>query len=128
MTFAGALPARRAFSLGRVLVMPSRAESFPYIVLEAAAGRVPLIATRVGGIAEITAGTSMPLIAPDNVEALSAAMFEALEAPELAMRRADELQAQTTATFTVAGMTRAVLAFYGAVLPSLKASTSLQMH
>ena len=35
------------------LVVPSRAESLPYIVLEAAGARMPLIATDVGGIPEI---------------------------------------------------------------------------
>src|SRR5579883_428722 len=53
VTFAGAMPARDAFRRGRILVVPSRAESLPYIVLEAAAARVPMIATNVGGIGEI---------------------------------------------------------------------------
>ena len=51
------MPAREAFRLGRVLVVPSRAESFPYIVLEAAAAGLPMLATDVGGIPEIVAGT-----------------------------------------------------------------------
>ena len=53
VSFPGPMPAREAFKLGRLLVVPSRAESMPYIVLEAAAARVPLIATNVGGIPEI---------------------------------------------------------------------------
>src|SRR5439155_4191788 len=40
--FIGATPARNAFALGRIMVVPSRAESLPYVVLEAAAARVPL--------------------------------------------------------------------------------------
>ncbi|QIG50924.1 glycosyltransferase family 4 protein [Nordella sp. HKS 07] len=51
--FTGALPAREAFGLGQVLVMPSRAESLPYVILEAVAAGKPLIATDVGGIPEI---------------------------------------------------------------------------
>jgi hypothetical protein len=39
--FVGARPARSGFALGRILVVPSRAESLPYIVLEAAARRKP---------------------------------------------------------------------------------------
>ena len=53
VSFPGQLPVREAFKLGRVLVVPSRAESMPYIVLEAAGARVPMIATNVGGIPEI---------------------------------------------------------------------------
>ncbi len=47
------MPARRAFALGRILVVPSRAESLPYIVLEGAAAGIPMIATAVGDIGEI---------------------------------------------------------------------------
>ena len=39
--------------MGRMMVIPSRAESLPYVVLEAAAAGVPIIATGVGGIPEI---------------------------------------------------------------------------
>jgi hypothetical protein len=51
--FTGALPARQAFAKGWLMVMPSRAESFPYIVLETVAAAKPLLATRVGGVPEV---------------------------------------------------------------------------
>lgn len=74
ITFHGVMPAREAFALGRLLVVPSRAESLPYIVLEAAAAQVPLIATRVGGIPEIFGGADDHMVPPDDVEALAAAL------------------------------------------------------
>ncbi len=114
VNFAGPMPARQAFALGEVLVMPSRAESFPYIVLEAAAAAVPLIATRVGGIPEITLGTDTALIEPENVPALAAAMFDALEAPEAWKARAHTLQERVRGTFSVGAMTEAVLYTYDA--------------
>ena len=49
----GYRPAREAFAMGRMMVIPSRAESLPYVILEAAAAGVPIISTRVGGIPEI---------------------------------------------------------------------------
>src|SRR5258708_24803173 len=62
--FVGAKPARQAFSLGRLLIVPSRAEALPYIVLEAAAAGGPMIATQVGGIPEIFAPEAGALVAP----------------------------------------------------------------
>jgi glycosyltransferase involved in cell wall biosynthesis len=53
ISFPGPMPVRQAFKLGRIMVVPSRAESMPYIVLEAAGARVPMVATSVGGIPEI---------------------------------------------------------------------------
>jgi glycosyltransferase involved in cell wall biosynthesis len=41
--FIGHCPARKAFAMGRMLVMPSRAESLPYVALEAAAAGIPII-------------------------------------------------------------------------------------
>ena len=47
--FISHCPARAAFTMGRMLVIPSRAESLPYVVLEARR-RAPIIATDVGGV------------------------------------------------------------------------------
>ena len=61
--FVGHRPARAAFAMGRTMVIPSRAESLPYVVLEAAAAGVPMIATRVGGTPEIFGPDDVHLIA-----------------------------------------------------------------
>jgi glycosyltransferase involved in cell wall biosynthesis len=110
--FTGAMPAAKAFPLGRVLVMPSRAESFPYIVLEAAATAIPLIATSVGGIAEITDGTDTPLIKPDDAFILATSLEHTFADLEAAKLRAGRLQQAVAARFTVDTMTTAILAMY----------------
>jgi len=46
-------PIRQALSRAHVMVVPSRAESLPYVILEAAAAAQPLVSTDVGGINEI---------------------------------------------------------------------------
>ena len=51
--FLGHVPARQAFALGRLLVVPSRADSLPYVVIEAGGAGIPMIASEVGGIPEI---------------------------------------------------------------------------
>lgn len=114
ITFTGALPARQAFGLGRIMVVPSLAESFPYIVLESAAAGLPLISTNVGGIPEIVAGTDTALIAPGSVPALTAVLREALANPGGATAKAERLRANVETKFTVACMTSAVLDFYAA--------------
>lgn len=110
--FPGAMPARDAFSKGRCLVVPSRAESFPYIVLEAAAAGMPLISTSVGGIPEIVAGTDTPLLPADDVGALSEAILAFLQDADGAIARAQRLKSAVAQRFTVEAMTSAVLEAY----------------
>jgi glycosyltransferase involved in cell wall biosynthesis len=112
VTFTGAMPAREAFALGRIMVVPSLAESFPYVVLEAAAAGLPLISTNVGGIPEIVAGTDTGLIAPESVPALVDALNATLGDETAAADRARRLRAKVERCFTVAAMTDAVLNFY----------------
>ncbi|MDX2204274.1 MAG: glycosyltransferase family 4 protein [Hyphomicrobiaceae bacterium] len=114
--FPGPMPAREAFRLGRIMVVPSRAESFPYVVLEAGAAGLPLISTNVGGIPEIVAGTRTTLLPPDDVDALCAAMRATLAEPELARWKADGLREAIAARFTIASMNSAILRlYYGAL-------------
>jgi glycosyltransferase involved in cell wall biosynthesis len=112
IVFPGAMPAREAFPLGRCLVVPSRAESMPYIVLEAAASAMPLLATDVGGIPEIVNGTDTPLMIPGDVGVLASAMQGFLDAPEAAKERAMRLKAAVAERFTVERAAGEVLAFY----------------
>jgi glycosyltransferase involved in cell wall biosynthesis len=111
--FTGALPAHAGFELGRVLVMPSRAESLPYVVLEAAAAGVPLITTHVGGIPEILEGTDTAMVPPGDEVALAAQIEAKLADPSGARARADRLKASVACRFTVAAMADGVLTFYG---------------
>jgi glycosyltransferase involved in cell wall biosynthesis len=107
--FVGALPAREAFARGRLLVVPSRAESLPYIVLEAAAAGVPMIATRVGGVAEIF-GSAKSLVSPGNEEALARAIARGLDDPAKTRAAAERLRERVRAGFSLDAMTDAVLA------------------
>ena len=112
ITFTGALPAREAFNRGRVMAVPSLAESFPYVVLEAAAAGVPLISTNVGGIPEIVAETDTDLIEPASVAALAAALRDTLANPGIAAAKAKRLRDNVQRKFTVAGMTASIVDFY----------------
>jgi glycosyltransferase involved in cell wall biosynthesis len=110
--FLGAMPARSAFALGRLMVAPSRAESLPYIVLEAAAASVPLITTRVGGIPEIFGPQAERLVAPGDAQALASAIRAALDDPAALRNETLTLRARVAAEFSADVMTDAVLAAY----------------
>jgi glycosyltransferase involved in cell wall biosynthesis len=110
--FIGSTPARLAFALGRCLVVPSRAESLPYIVLEAAAGGVPLIATKVGGIPEIFGPAACDLVAPGDPAALARAIADALREDETSRAATLSLQARVREGFSADVMTDAVLTAY----------------
>jgi glycosyltransferase involved in cell wall biosynthesis len=114
--FVGTKPARSGFAMGRLLVVPSRAESLPYIVLEAAAAGIPLIATRVGGIPEIYGPDATALVPPGDPAALAQAIGAGLR--DLAGKRAAgaRLQARVRESFSTEAMTDAVVAAYRAAL------------
>ena len=112
VTFAGHIPSGTAFTRGRCLVVPSLAESFPYVVLEAAAARLPLIATNVGGIPEIVEGTDVTLIPAGDVQALSQEMQNFLDHSQSFVERAATLQSVVAKRFTVDVMAKAVTHFY----------------
>jgi glycosyltransferase involved in cell wall biosynthesis len=109
VTMRPAMPARAAFQLAKCVVMPSRAEALPYIVLEALAAQRPLIATNVGGIPEIFGGASDVLVDPD-VDQLTARMRQALEdLPSLTNRmpKLDTIKRQFNATMMAQNMLEA---------------------
>lgn len=112
VTFTGAMPARDAFARGRCLVMPSRAESLPYIALEAAAAGLPLIATDVGGVNEIVRGTDTRLAKPDNVDSLVEHMSRFLGDQASAYARARKLRAVVGHRFRVSVMAHDIENFY----------------
>ncbi len=113
VAFKGALPARRAFALGRILVVPSRAESLPYIVLEAAGAQIPMVATNAGGIGEIFGPYRDRLIPCDNPIMLADAMQETVTADSILVRsQAEELAAFVATRFSVSMMADSVIAGY----------------
>ena len=110
--FVGFQPARVAFSMGRMLVIPSRAESLPYVVLEATAAGLPVIGTKVGGVPEIFGPNSDSLVPPDDIPALVTAMRAATIDPTAANGVAQHIRARVRAEFSVDRMVDGGLAAY----------------
>ena len=111
--FPGVMPARKAFTLGRMLIVPSRAEGLPYVVLEAGAAGKPVIATRVGGNPEIFGTDQDRLVPPGDVPTLAAAIASALDRPDDTRKAADALRTRIADGFTIDAMVDGVLAAYG---------------
>lgn len=106
--FAGRLPIREALSLGRLMVVPSRNESFPYVVLETAAAAVPIIATNVGGISEMLPADR--LCAP-TVQDIAKAIASAL-ADSASQAKAANLSNNMRNRFPASGMAAKITDFY----------------
>lgn len=110
----GSRPARAVFAMGRNAVVPSLAESLPYVVMEAAAARLPVISTQVGGIGEIFGPTADGLIPPGDAEALARAMTNVLADPAGAQQEMRVRLAHIEAKFSVARMAETIEALYRA--------------
>ncbi|WP_291868310.1 glycosyltransferase [Bradyrhizobium sp.] len=110
--FIGHVKARYGFSKGRLLVVPSRGDSMPYVVIEAAAAGIPMVAANVGGIPEIFAEHQDALFAPNIVGAMADAIETALEDPEAALARARSLRERIFVHFSQKAMVEGVLAGY----------------
>jgi glycosyltransferase involved in cell wall biosynthesis len=78
ISMAPAMNIREAFSASQTVIVPSRAESMPYIVLEALAAGKTVIASDVGGISEVLAKGSPALVPPGDSDALARVMAESL--------------------------------------------------
>ncbi|MBT9368358.1 glycosyltransferase family 4 protein [Rhizobium sp. CSW-27] len=106
-----AMPARAAFALARIVVVPSRAEAMPYIVLEALAAEKPVIASRVGGIPEVLGTDSAALAAPGDAGDLARRMTEALADPGWQAREMPRPEA-FRAVFSASAMAGQMLELY----------------
>jgi glycosyltransferase involved in cell wall biosynthesis len=110
--FIGHVKARFGFSKGRLLVVPSRGDSMPYVVIEAAAAGIPMLAANVGGIPEIVGPFTDALVTPNDPNALAAAIAAALDDPTKAAERAKLLRERVFLHFSQRAMVDGVLAGY----------------
>ncbi|WP_181707171.1 glycosyltransferase family 4 protein [Chthonobacter rhizosphaerae] len=124
VTFKDPLPTRQALAEGRVLVVPSLAESMPYVVLEAIAARIPLIATRVGGIPEIFGDRSGALVQPGDAPALAAAISRTLWNETAARDEAAAFGRDLAGRFSLERMSADIEDFYTELADARRRSTA----
>lgn len=92
-------------SAADVVAIPSRGEAFGRTTLEAMALGRPLVASRVGGLAEaVIDGETGFLVAPENPKELSAALRTLLADQALSRRMGAAARARYESRFTIAHM------------------------
>ena len=99
-----------------VVVLASRSEGLPFTLLEAMALGKPVVATRVGGVAEVVEdGRSGRLVPRDDPAALAAAVASVVDSPDAAAMGARG-RARVQTAFSLDGMVRGVERVYASAL------------
>jgi glycosyltransferase involved in cell wall biosynthesis len=102
----------------QVFTMPSLAEAFPYVILEAMSMACPIVSTDVGGVREaVSSGANGLLVDPGNAEALGEALVTLLDDPAVAARLGAAARRRVRRDFTLAGMMRGILEVYSELAP-----------
>ncbi|MCA0375119.1 MAG: glycosyltransferase [Gemmatimonadetes bacterium] len=97
------------------IVMPSRSEGMPNVVLEALGADVPIVAARVGAVPELIPDDATGLVVPpENVPALTDAIVRVLR--EGRTPQGSAARAASAARYTLAARVDALRALYGDVL------------
>lgn len=112
VTFRPPTPTRKALALGRAIVVPSRAESMPYVVLEAIAAGVPILASSVGGIPEIFGPLSGELLPPGDADRLAMEMAAVAEDPAKAAAAATDRRQHIETEFSLTAMASKIESVY----------------
>ena len=106
------------FAAADGFVLPSRSEGSPYVLLEAMALGLPVVATAVGDVAEtLGGGTEALLVPPGDSAALGEAILRLLRSPEEARGRAERAREVANGRRSAERMADATAAFYAEVLP-----------
>jgi len=108
---------RQAFDAADVFVLPSYIEGLPVAMLEAMSCGMPVVVTPVGSIPEVvTDRISGLLVAPQDVNALTAAMLSLVQEPGLAERLGQEGKAIFDRSFDAQVVCKQVEGLYAELL------------
>lgn len=103
--------------LADCLVLPSRSEGIPNVVLEAMALEKMVIATKVGGVPEIISHERHGLLVDsESIQGLAAAMIRIIREPELAKRLAENGYRRIREAFSVDSRVNRIRSIYSELL------------
>jgi glycosyltransferase involved in cell wall biosynthesis len=101
-----------------VLLFPSHTEAAPITVIQALGVGLPLVATRVGFVEEMLAGTGLPVVAVGDVPAMVAGLRALLAlGPEERAALAERMRAVVAGQFAIEAVAGRHLALYASLLP-----------
>jgi L-malate glycosyltransferase len=106
VTFHGSQPkpvVAQAMREADLLVLPSRFDNLPCVIVEALASGLPVVSTTVGGIPELVDERSGRLVPPDDEIALAEALQDVVTNPEQFDRRVIGAEALGRYSFEVVG-------------------------
>jgi glycosyltransferase involved in cell wall biosynthesis len=110
--FLGFRPDTRAlYSAADALVLPSRSEGLPMVVLEAMTAGLPVVATRVGGVSDAVEACGL-MISPARPGEIAAAMKRLCEDRALASRLGANAKVRALKEFSADRMVDDYLAWY----------------
>jgi glycosyltransferase involved in cell wall biosynthesis len=100
-----------------VFVLPSHSEGSPYVLLEAMAAKVPIVATAVGGVPEMVADQESALLVPArDARAMASAIARVLDEPELARRLSANAYNLATTSYAPETQIRSLIKLYLSLL------------
>jgi glycosyltransferase involved in cell wall biosynthesis len=108
--FFGRLGIAQALPLGKLFVLPSRAEAFPYVVLEVIAAAKPNIATDIAGLYEVLPESL--LYETESVSALANKLRDVFAKPDKYQQLATQLSLQARQKFSADVMVKSITDFY----------------
>jgi glycosyltransferase involved in cell wall biosynthesis len=114
----GARDARQVLAGFDLFALSSRKEGLPYVILEAMAAGLPIVATTSSGVEILVEpGVNGSVVPPDNATAFAQALLNLLQKPTL-LARFGEASSRLIKNFTVDRMVESTLKFYRTALPA----------
>jgi glycosyltransferase involved in cell wall biosynthesis len=113
VNWAGIVSTQSFFERVDLVVVPSRSDALPMVLLQAMAYGRPVVASAVGGIPEAASHPDeVLLVEPDDPEALAGALTRTLSDPEAALRRCRAARQRIERDFSLAGTAMRYLECY----------------
>lgn len=115
------------YAAAEVFALPSHSEGSPYVLLEAMAANLPIVATAVGGVPEILVDNESALLVPVNdPPAMAMAIERVLTDSELAQRLTKNSAHLVSEQYTPENYAQSLVGLYRGVIDVRSPSSRLQ--